>query len=66
VLGSDGTSGGHLKLVQRLIEIGVKPHPENAPMIQMMKDDADPELDILTYITCPAIVTNYRREAATS
>ena len=66
VLGKDGTSGGHLALVQRLIEIGVQPHPENAPMIQMMKDEADPELDILTYITYPAIVTNYQREATAS
>jgi cytochrome P450 len=63
VLGNDGSNGGHVRLVQRLLEIGVKPHPEKAPLIQTLKDDDDPELDIVNYINYPAIVTSYKPEA---
>jgi hypothetical protein len=38
----------------------VKPDPKNAPTIQMMKDDEDPALDILTFINYPALVTTYQ------
>ena len=66
VLGPDGTSGGHLRLVQRLLEVGVKPDPKSAPAIQMMKDDEDPALDILTFTNYPALVTTYQPAAPAS
>jgi hypothetical protein len=53
-------------LVQRLLEVGVKPDPKSAPAIQMMKDDEDPALDILTFTNYPALVTTYQQAAPAS
>jgi cytochrome P450 len=66
VLGNDGKSGSHLRIVRALFEAGVKPHPTKEPDTLVMKDDDNDKHDILTYSSYPVQFTNWSPPAASS
>lgn len=59
VLGNDGRSGSHVRLLQTLMRSGVKPDPREEPLILQMKLEEDAQTDIPSYIRYPVIFTNW-------
>jgi cytochrome P450 len=64
VLGNDGKSGSHLRIVRALFEAGVRPHASKQPDIMVMKDEDHDGNDIVTYSSYPAEFTSWDPSAA--
>lgn len=59
VLGNDGRSGSHVRLLRMLLRAGARGDPHGTPDILQMKEEEDAQTDIPTYITYPAIFTDF-------
>lgn len=59
VLGNDGKSGSHLKMVQGLFRAGIRQDPDSAPTFLEMKESNDPQDNIPTYISFPVILESW-------
>jgi cytochrome P450 len=58
VLGNDGKSGSHIRLLQRMFQRGVKIDPAKQPELLPMRTSGD----IPTYVTFPVIFTNWSED----
>jgi cytochrome P450 len=63
VLGSDGKSGSHMRIVQKLFRAGIRQNPDIPPRVLALKHDEDQPDDIPTYITYPVILDNWSAKA---
>lgn len=59
VLGNDGTSGVHIKIIQRLFSFGVQPHPTLQPTSLPMVQVDESARGITNYITYPVIFSEW-------
>jgi len=59
VLGNDGKSGSHLRLVQGLFRAGIRRDPNNVAQLLPLKHSDDPRDQIPTYISFPVILDNW-------
>ena len=61
VVGSDGTGGSHIRLLEKLFAVGVRPDPANPPQILARPEDLDDYVEkIPRYITYPTILADYK------
>lgn len=63
VLGNDGKSGSHLRLVQGLFRAGIRRDPQIAAQLLPLKHSDDPRDQIPTYISFPVILDNWSPRA---
>lgn len=63
VLGNDGKSGSHLRMVQGLFRAGIRRDPKREAQMLGMRDHDDPRDRIPTYITFPVILDNWSERA---
>jgi cytochrome P450 len=59
VLGNDGRSGSHLRMVQGLFKAGVRRDPDQPPRVLEMKRSERRD-EIPTYISYPALLTRWK------
>ncbi len=59
VLGNDGKSGSHLRLVQSLFRAGIRKDSANQPQLLPLKHSDDPRDQIPTYISFPVILESW-------
>lgn len=62
VLGNDGRSGSHLRMIQHFFKLGVRRDLTQVPRILEMRA-SEQELEIPTYITFPVVFTNWEKNA---
>jgi cytochrome P450 len=60
VLGNDGTTGSHLKLIEEFIRLGVERDVENPAEYLSMADDKDELEDIVTFTSYPVVLRNWK------
>jgi cytochrome P450 len=60
VLGNDGNSGGHVRLLQALFRAGVRPDPARKPQVLAMGGD-EAQDNIPTYTSYPVVFTNWAK-----
>ncbi len=61
VVGSDGTGGAHVRVLQTLLSAGIRPDENNPPRSLTRRDDINadfPELDIPRWISFPVVVSS--------
>ncbi|NML91714.1 cytochrome P450 (plasmid) [Sphingobium sp. SJ10-10] len=63
VLGNDGKSGSHLRLVQGLFRAGIRRDPHAQAQTLPLKPSDDPRDQIPTYISFPVILDNWSPRA---
>lgn len=63
VLGNDGKSGSHLRLVQELFRAGIRRDPTHQPQLLPLKHSDDPRDQIPTYISFPVVLENWSARA---
>ena len=63
VLGNDGKSGSHMRMVQQLFRAGIRQNPDIPPQVLALKHDENQTDDIPTYITYPVILDNWSPQA---
>lgn len=63
VLGNDGKSGSHLRLVQGLFRAGIRRDPAHAAQVLPLKHSDDPRDQIPTYISFPVVLENWSAHA---
>lgn len=59
VLGNDGKSGSHMRMVQKLFWSGIRRDPDCEPKVLEMKQGDEARDDIPTYISYPVILDNW-------
>jgi cytochrome P450 len=59
VLGNDGKSGSHLRLVQGLFRAGIRRDPVHQAQLLPLKHSDDPRDQIPTYISFPVLLENW-------
>lgn len=63
VLGNDGKSGSHLRLVQSLFRAGIRKDPARQPQLLPLKHSDDPRDQIPTYVSFPVVLENWEPAA---
>lgn len=63
VLGNDGKSGSHLRLVQGLFRAGIRRDPARTAQLLSLKHSDDPRDQIPTYMTFPVILDRWSQQA---
>ena len=63
VLGNDGKSGSHLRMVQGLFRAGIRRDPDSEAQVLEMRNLEDPRDRIPTYITFPVVLDNWSPSA---
>lgn len=63
VLGNDGKSGSHLRLVQGLFRAGIRRNPKVEAQLLPLKHSDDPRDQIPTYISFPVILDHWSPHA---
>ena len=63
VLGNDGKSGSHLRMVQGLFRAGIRRDPDHQVRLLPLKHSDDPRDQIPTYISFPVILENWSKLA---
>ena len=63
VLGNDGKSGSHLRMVQGLFRAGIRRDPKREAQVLEMRDLEDPRDRIPTYITFPVVLDKWSASA---
>ncbi len=61
VLGNDGKSGSHLRMVQGLFRAGIRPDPDRETQTLPLKHSDDPRDQIPTYVSFPVILDNWSK-----
>ena len=63
VLGNDGKSGSHLRMVQGLFRAGIRRDPERQVQTLPLKHSDDPRDQIPTFVSFPVILDNWSKVA---
>jgi cytochrome P450 len=64
VMGSDGTGGAHIRVLQRLFEAGVRPDPANPAVSMEQVEDVGADEELPRWVSYPTVLADWHPEDA--